>query len=63
MIFALISCRLCTSHVDPDGIISMVFCHLIALNKSPGEAGEVLSKIISRGVLPVVKFDVLEASF
>ena len=62
---ALVARRLCTSQVDPDGIIAMVTCRLIALNKCPGVrpigVGEVMRRIIARA-LSIVKLDVLEAA-
>ena len=63
---ALVARRLCTYKVDPDGIVAMVACRLIALNKCPGVrpigVGEVMRRIIARAVLSIVKLDVLEAA-
>ena len=63
---ALVARKLCTSCVDPDGIIAMVACRLIALNKCPGVrpigVGEVVRRIIAKAVLSIVKLDVLEAA-
>ena len=62
----LVARRLFTSQVDPDGIVAMVACRLIALNKCPGvcpiRVGEAMRQIIARAVLSIVKLDVLEAT-
>ena len=61
---ALVARRLCTSYVDPNGLVALVACRLIALNKNPGVCpigvGEVV--IIAKAVLSVIKLDVLEAA-
>ena len=48
---ALVARRLCTSYVDPDSIVAVVACRLIALNKClvvcPIEVGEVMRRIIT----------------
>ena len=63
---ALVACKLCTSCVDLDGIIALVACHLIALNKCPGVrpigVGEMVRRIIAKAILSIVKLDVLEAA-
>ena len=63
---ALVARKLCTSCVDPDGIIALVACRLIALNKCPGVrpigVGEVVRRIIAKAILSIVKLDVLEAA-
>ena len=63
---ALVARKLCTSCVDPDGIIALVACHLIALNKCPGVCpigvGEVVRRIIAKAIISIVKLDVLEAA-
>ena len=57
---------LCTSFVDPTGIVGLVASRLIALDKNPGVCpigvGEVVRRIISRTILSVVKLDILEAA-
>ena len=62
----MVARRLCTSYVDPDGIVALVACRLIALNKCPGVrpigVKEVMRRIIARAVLAIVKLDVLEAA-
>ena len=49
---ALVVRRLCTSCVDPDGLVALVACHLIALNKNPGirpiGVGEMVRWIIAK---------------
>ena len=63
---ALVARKLCTSCVDPDGIIALVACRLIALDKFPGVrpigVGEVVRRIITKAVLSIVKLDVLEVA-
>ena len=62
----LIAHRLCTSFVDPDGLVALVACRLITFNKCPGVCpigvGEVVRQIIAKVVLSIVKLDVLEAA-
>ena len=63
---ALVAHRLCTSCVDPDSLVALVACCLIALNKNPGVhpigVGEVVRWIIAKAVLSVIKLDVLKAA-
>ena len=55
---ASVARRLCTSFVDPAGIVGLVASRLIALDKNPGVrpigVGEVVRRIISRVILSVV---------
>ena len=52
--------------MDPAGITALVASQLIALDKFPGVrpigVGEVIRRIISKTVLAIVKFDILEAT-
>ena len=52
--------------MDPAGITALVAGRLIALDKCPGVrpigVGEVVRRIISKAILSVVKFDILEAA-
>ena len=52
---AILACRLCTSFVDPEIVLPLVSCRLIALDKNPGVrpigVGEVVRRIISKAVL------------
>ena len=63
---ASVARRLCTSFMDPAGIVGLVASRLIALDKHPGVCpigvGEVVRRIISRAILSVVKLDILEAA-
>ena len=62
---ALVAKCICTSFMDPAGITALVASRLIALDKSPGvrpiRVGEVIRRIISKAVLAIVKFHILEA--
>ena len=63
---AALAKRLCSTYVDPDGILAYLACRLIPLNKNPGVrpigVGEVLRRIIGKAVMRVVSADVLQAA-
>ena len=63
---ALVTKRLCTEFVDPVGVAPLLACRLIALDKNPGVrpigVGEVVRRLISKAVLTVLRFDILEAA-
>ena len=63
---ALLARRLCTSHVDPRGLSSLLACRLIALDKCPGVRPigicETARRIVSKAVLSVAKIDLQEAA-
>ena len=54
--------RLCTSAVDPDGVLAYIACRLIPLNKNPGVRpigiGEVPRRIIGKAILKAIGEDV-----
>ena len=58
--------RLCTPYFDPAGNAALVAGRLIALDENPGVhpigVGEVIRRIISKAILSVVKYDILEAA-
>ncbi len=63
---ALLAKRLCTDHVDPQGLAPLVACRLIALDKNPGVRPigicETARRIIAKAVLNVTRSDILEAT-
>ena len=58
--------RLCTDFVDPSALTAFVSCRLIPLNKRPGVRPigvcEVLRRIIGKGIMAVIKKDVMKAA-
>ena len=63
---AMVARRICTEHVDNDGLDAFVASRLIALDKCPGVRpigiGEVCRRIIAKTILQVVGNDVREAT-
>ena len=57
--------RLCSTYVDPEGLLAYLACRLVPLSKNPGVRpigiGEVLRRIIGKAVMRVVSMDVLQA--
>jgi len=58
--------RLCVCYVDPSCLSAFVACRLIALDKCPGVRpigiGETVRRIMSKAILAVLKFDILQAA-
>ena len=63
---AAIGKRICSVHVDPEGISAFVACRLIPIDKCPGVrpigAGEVPRRIIVKAVLRLIADDIKEAA-
>ena len=63
---ALVTKRICSSYVDPNGISALVACRLIALDKCPGVRpigiGETVRRIIGRAILSILKPSIMEAA-
>ena len=63
---ALVAKRLCTSYVDPEGLLPMMACRLIALDKCPGVRPigicETVRRIIAKEVLFATRGDLQEAT-
>ena len=63
---ALVARRLCTVHVNPEGLAAFTACRLIALDKNPGVRPigicEVPRRIIAKAVLSLTRPDVLDAA-
>jgi len=63
---AILAHRLCTSFVNPEVILPLVSCRLIALDKNPGVrpigVGEVVRRIIAKAVLSIIRPDILRAA-
>ena len=63
---ALLTRRLCTVCVDPQGLAPLIACHLIALDKSPGVRPigvcETARRIIAKAILKVIRSDILVAA-
>ena len=57
--------RLCTSYVDPAGIMTHTACHLILLNKCPGVRpigiGDVVRRIIGKAIMRLTKSELQAA--
>lgn len=62
---AKVAKRICSAYVDPKGLMALVACRLIALDKCPGVRpigiGEVVRRIIGRAVLSIFKTAIQEA--
>ena len=63
---ALLARRLCTVRVDPQGLVPLMVCRLIALDKSPGVRPigicETVRRIIAKAILKVIRSDILDAA-
>ena len=64
---AIMTRKLCTELlIDPDTILPLISCRLIALDKCPGlhpiGIGEVLRRIMGKAVMSVFKRDVIESA-
>ena len=63
---ALLARRICTQHVDPEGLSVFVACRLIALDKCPGVrpigVAEVARRILGKTILSVAGSDVQQAA-
>ena len=63
---AILARRLCTSFVDPEIVLPLVSCRLIALDKNPGVrpigVGEVVRRIIAKAVLSIIGPDIQRAA-
>ena len=63
---ALITRRLCTVFVDPEGLAPLMSCRLIALDKNPGVRPigicEVVRRIIAKAILSVTSGDIQDAA-
>ena len=63
---AILARRLCTSFVDPEIVLPLVSCRLIALDKNPGVhpigVGEVVRCIIAKAVLSIIGPDIQRAA-
>ena len=63
---ALLARRLCTEFVCPEGLMALVACWLIALDKKPGVRpigiGDLPQRIIAKAVLSVISGDIQEAT-
>ena len=63
---ALVAKRLCTYYVDPEGLLPMMACRLIALDKCPGVRPigicATVWRIIAKAVLFATKGDLQEAT-
>ena len=59
---AILARHLCTSFVDPEIVLPLVSCRLIALDKNPGVrpigVGEVVRRIIAKAVLSIIGPDI-----
>ena len=62
----LVTRRICTTYVDPQGLAPLRASRLITLDKCPGVrpigVEERVRRIIGKAILAVIKLDVLEAS-
>ena len=63
---ALLTRKLCTVLVDPDGLAPLMSCRLIALNKNPGVRPigicEVVRRIVAKAILYVTTGDIQQAA-
>ena len=63
---AILASRLCTSFVDPEIVMPLVSCRLIALDKNPGfhpiGVGKVVRRIIAKAVLSIIGPDIQHAA-
>ena len=63
---ALLTRRLCTVFVDPEGLAPLMSCRLIALDKNPGVRPigicEVVRRIIAKAILSVTSGDIQDAA-
>ena len=63
---ALLTRKLCTVLVDPDGLAPLMSCRLIALNKNPGVRPigicEVVRRIVAKAILSVTTGDIQQAA-
>ena len=63
---ALLTRRICTVLVDPEGLAPLMACRLIALNKNPGVRPigvcETIRRIIAKAVLSVTGADIQDAA-
>ena len=63
---AAIAKRLCSSYVNPSGLIAFTASRLIALDKCPGVrpigVGEVIRRIVGKAILSVIGYDIQEAA-
>ena len=63
---AMVAKRLCTEHVNPDGVAPLLASRLIAIDKCPGVrpigVGETSRHIIGKAVLTALKEDILDAT-
>ena len=63
---ALLTRKLCTVFVDPDGLAPLMSCRLIALNKNPGVRPigicEVVRRIVAKAILSVTTGDIQQAA-
>ena len=63
---AIFAHQLCTSYLDPEIVVPLVACRLIALDKNPGVrpigVGEVVRRIIAKAVLPIIRSDIQRAA-
>ena len=63
---ALVARKLCTTYVDPRGIVPLTAGLLIALDKTPGvrpiAVGETVCRIIGKAILFIIRQDILEAA-
>ena len=61
-----VACRICTKSVDPEGLLTLVVCRVIPLNKCLGVrpigVGEVLRRIIGKAVMRIASLDVVSAA-
>jgi len=57
---SILARHLCTSFVDPQVVLALVSCTLIALDRSPGPigVGEVARRIIAKAVLSIISPDI-----
>ena len=62
---AAIARRICTTYVDPSGLMAYTACRLVALDKCPGVrpvgVGEVVRRIIGKAIMRVVRQDLQDA--
>jgi len=58
--------HLCVCYIDPSCLSAFVACRLIALDKCPGVRpigiGETVQRIMSKAILSVLRFDILQAA-
>ena len=63
---AILARRLCTSFVDPEIVLPLVSCRLIAVDKIPGVCpigvGEVVRHTIAKAVLSIIGSDIQRAA-